>query len=174
MATDLCGNVYVSYSDTAVGTPDNIYTGQQSTVIRSTVVDNKTILTEWQPPVIQPGSVVQYDIYRSTDNVNFSFIATVPSAQTDYMDYDVDVQATNYFYRVDVINQCNIQAVISNDGSSILLQGEKDAIGVNIYWTNYIGWNTGVDHYIIERKDDNGNWQVISNVPGNVTSYHDN
>ncbi|MBK5284970.1 MAG: PKD domain-containing protein, partial [Bacteroidia bacterium] len=95
MATDLCGNNYVSYSDTAIGTPVNIYTGQQSTVVRSTVVDNRTILTEWLHPSILPGSVVQYDIYRSTDNINFAHIATVPSQQTDYMDYDVDVQKEN-------------------------------------------------------------------------------
>jgi hypothetical protein len=173
-ATGLCGNNIISNSDTAVGTPVNIYIGQQSTVIRSTVVSNASILTEWLAPTIQTSSVVQYDIYRSTDNSNFTFIATVPAQQTDFMDYDVDVQATNYFYRVDVINQCNIQAIISNDGSSILLRGEKtDDGGVQLYWTNYIGWNTGVDHYIIERLDDNGQWQVINTVPGNITSQQD-
>jgi PKD repeat protein len=173
-ATDLCGTVYTSYSDTAIGQPLNIYIGQQSLVVRSTVVNNATILTEWLAPAVQPGSVVQYDIYRSTDNVNYSFITSVPAQQTDYMDYNVDVQAQNYFYRVDVINQCNIQAIISNDGSSILLKGDKTLNGgVALQWTNYIGWSAGVDQYIIERLDDFGQWQIIGTVPGSVTTFED-
>jgi len=141
-------------------------------VVRSTVIANNSILTEWLAPTVEPNKVTQYEIYRSEDLVNYTLIATVPAQQTDYMDYDVDVHAKNYFYRIDVINVCNIQAIISNDGSSILLRGNglQDG-GVHLYWTPYYGWNTPVEKYIIERLDENGQWQVIGNVNGTVTTF---
>src|SRR5262249_16347363 len=82
-ATSLCGNNYFSNSDTAIGTPVNTYVGQTVNVVRSTVVANTSILTEWLPPTVEPNKVTQYDIYRSEDNVNFSHVASVPAQQTD-------------------------------------------------------------------------------------------
>jgi len=69
---------------------------------------------------------------------------------------------------------CNIQAIISNDGSSILLQGNSlyDG-GVHLFWTPYIGWNTPVEKYIIERLDETGQWNVIGNVTGTTTYFDD-
>ncbi len=169
MATDLCGNVYTSYSDTSLTYPLNTLEGQIVDVIRSTVVDNATVLTEWKQPVVHPEMVASFDIYRSVDNSNFFYLQTLPSVQTDFMDYDVDVQNKHYYYKILVANTCNISEDLSGITSTIILKGEMNELRhVHLGWTPYEGWDTGVDYYILEKKDADGHWQIMRQVDGNT------
>lgn len=172
MATDLCGNAYTSYSDTSVTAPINKYEGQLVDIVRSTVFENTSVLTEWGAPAVHPEKVMHYEIYRSTDNSNYSYLQSVPSIQTDFMDYNVDVQSNNYYYRVLVVNDCNIDAGLSGNTSTILLTGEMN-VGrqVHLIWTPYNGWENGVEYYILEKLDENGHWQILRQVDGNIHEY---
>ncbi len=173
MATDLCGTAYTSYSDTSRTIPLDIFADQVVDVIRSTVVENQSILTEWMPPTVQPDKVMQYDIYRSSDNINYSYVATVPSVQNDFMDYDVDVQTFHYYYKIMVVNTCNITEELSPLTSSILLKGiMNDARQVELEWSPYSGWESGVEYYVLEKLDENGHWQVLKRVDGTITRYN--
>jgi hypothetical protein len=141
-------------------------------VVRSTVVDNQTVLTEWLQPVVHPEKVAHYDIYRSTDNVNFSYLTSVSSMQTDYMDDDVNVQFYHYYYKIKVVNTCNISEDPSMNTSTILLNAEMDeSRRVHLQWSPYNGWDFGVDHYIIEKQDENGVWHVLQQVDGTMLQY---
>ena len=172
MATDLCGNTYTSYSDTSMTIPLNILEGQIVDVVRSTVIENLSVLTEWKQPLIHPEKVAQFDIYRSTDNSNFYFIESIPSVQTDYMDYNVDVQNEHYYYKILVINTCDIGEDLSGITSTIILKGEmNEARQIHLGWTPYEGWENGVEYYIIEKMDENGNWQLLRQVDGNILKY---
>ena len=172
MATDLCGNVYTSFSDTSVTTPTNILEGQIVDVVRSTVVENQSVLTEWVQPTVHPEMVAQFDVYRSTDNSNFYYITSVPSVQTDFMDYNVDVQSEHYYYKILVVNTCDITEDLSDITSTIILKGEmNDARQIHLGWTPYEGWETGVEYYVIEMKDENGTWQLLRQVNGNTLFY---
>ncbi len=171
-ATDLCGRVYTSNSDTSQIQPVNTLANQVVDVVRSTVVENQTVLTEWLQPVVHPEKVAHFDLYRSTDNENFSYLVSVPSIQTDYMDHAVDVQTTHYFYKIKVINTCDINESPSLNTCTILLQGVmNEDRSVNLNWSPYTGWETGVDHYIIEKLDSNGNWQLLKQTSGDTTRY---
>lgn len=172
IATDLCGNTYTSFSDTSITIPLNVLQGQVVDVIRSTVVENLSVLSEWKQPLIHPEKVAQFDIYRSTDNSNFYFLESVPSVQTDYMDYNVDVQSEHYYYKILVVNTCDIDEDLSGLTSTIILKGEMDeGRQVLLTWSPYEGWENGVEYYIIERMDENGNWQLLKQVDGNVLKY---
>jgi hypothetical protein len=172
VATGLCGNTYTSYSDTSVSIPGNFLENQIVDVVRSTVVDNSWVLTEWIPPTVHPELVAQFEIYRSTDNENFFYIGTVPSVQTDYMDYNVDVQSEHYYYKILVINTCDVSEDMSDITSTIILNGDmNEAREVKLWWTPYEGWDNGVEYYVIEKKDDNGNWQLLKQVNGNTLMY---
>jgi len=172
MATDLCGNTYTSFSDTSVTRPHNFLAAQVVDIVRSTVVENVSVLTEWGQPENHPDMVVQFDIYRSTDNTNFYFLESVPSAQTDYMDYNVDVQNEHYYYKILVINTCDIGEDLSGTTSTIILEGEMDeGRQIHLSWTPYVGWENGVEFYIIEKVDENGNWQLLKQVDGNILRY---
>ena len=171
-ATDICGNPYISNSDTSVTIPVNIFENQVVDVVRSTVVDNQSILTEWLPPVVHPEKVVQFDLYRSIDNFNFHFLTSVSPMQTDYMDYDVDVQNEHYYYKIQVQNTCDIAEALSGNTSSILLKAkENEDYTIHLSWTPYNGWYYGVDYYIIEKKEEGGNWEFLKKVNGDVLDY---
>jgi PKD repeat protein len=171
-ATDLCGNSYISNSDTSVTIPLNIFENQIVDVVRSTVVDNQTILTEWMPPVVHPEKVIQFDLYRSTDNINFSFLNSLSPMQNDYMDNDVDVQNTHYYYKILVVNTCDIAEALSGNTSTIVLKStENEDYNIHIFWTPYRGWDTGVDYYIIEKKEEGGNWEFLKKVDGETLDY---
>lgn len=169
-ATDLCGNTYTSNSDTSVAQPKNSMVGQQVSVVRSTVISNKDILTEWLPPTIYPERVLEYHIYRSEDNSNFNLIAIVPSALTAYIDINADINSQEYYYRVLVVNDCNMSGIESNRGSSILLTGSHDSFSTEFNWTPYKEWQPGVETYQLERINSNGIWEIIKVVDGAVTN----
>jgi PKD repeat protein len=172
IGTDLCGNPYNSNSDTSHTIPLNTLANQVVEVVRSTVVDNSYVLTEWKLPAVHPEKVVQFDLYRSTDNTNFSYWKSVSGLQTDYLDYDVDVQANNYYYKVLVVNTCDITEDLSGITSTILLKGEMyEDRSVHLHWSRYLGWENGVDYYIIEMQDEMGNWTFLKQVPGSTTEY---
>jgi hypothetical protein len=136
-------------------------------VVRSTVVDNAYILTEWLPPAVRPQSVVRYDVYRSSDNVHFDYLTTVSPQQTDYEDHDVDVQLNTYQYRIQVANTCDITEALSEPTTTIQLKGDKtEDRMVHLRWTPYNKWPEGVDHYLIEKQDENGQWNLLLQVPG--------
>jgi len=173
MATDLCGLTYTSYSDTSKTYPLNLFADQVVDVIRSTVVENQTVLTEWLPPTVQPDKVVQYDIYRSTDETNYRFVRSVPSVQNDFIDYNVDVQNNHYYYKILVINSCHISEELSPLTSTILLKGEmNEGRQVELNWTPYTGWENGVEFYVVEKLDEHGHWQILKQVEGNITRYN--
>jgi PKD repeat protein len=169
-ATDLCGNTYISNSDTSVARPLNILAAQQVSVIRSTVIDNKDVLTEWLPPTIHPERVLEYQIYRSEDNSTFNLVAIVPAALTSYTDLNASINEQEYYYRILVVNDCNISGIESNRGSSILLTGSHGNYSTQFNWTPYKEWQPGVDTYQLERINANGVWEIIKVVDGTVTN----
>ncbi len=172
VATDVCGNTYTSYSDTTISTPRNFLEGQIVNVIRSTVVDNEKVLTEWSPPLIHPEMITGYSIYRSTDNENFAYLTSVPQLQNDYMDHQVDVQNNRYYYKILVENTCNLSEGISGITSTIILKANIDeARIVHLDWTPYEGWDSGVEYYILEKKDAEGHWQFLRQVDGSTLEY---
>ncbi len=172
LATDLCESTYTSYSDTSITIPKNIFEGQIVDIVRSTVFENTSVLTEWNQPLIHPDKVANFDVYRSDDNINFYFIESVPSVQTEYMDYNVDVQNEHYYYKILVINTCNMGEDLSGISSTIILKGEMDeSRQIRLRWSPYEGWESGVEYYVIEKIDNNGVWQVLRRVDGNVLNY---
>lgn len=173
-ALEVCGNsIYDSWSNEKAATPTSAISDQFVDVVKSTVVDNLYVLTEWMPPLTLPASVLRYDIFRSTDQVNYSMIASVPALMLDYSDFNVDVNSQEYYYKIIVRNICDVESKEGIIGSSILLRKLEDSSGNFLKWTQYKEWNTGVDYYVIEKKDEFGIWKEIDRVPGTVTDWEE-
>lgn len=171
-ANNLNNNFIGSNSDTSIARQAfNLLSQQQVNVVRSTVINNTEVLTEWPPPAISPKSITGYDIYRSTDNINFTFLTNVPSLINQYIDKDVDVNAQNYFYKIEPKNTCNVTAINSKESSSILLKAELIDGSTQLSWTKYEGWDMGVEYYIIEKMNERGEWEIIQKVDGNQLNY---
>ncbi len=173
-ANNLNGMALGSNSDTSIATTQySIIVNQHVDVVRSTVIDNSKVLTEWTTPAILPDKITGYALYRSTDNVNFTFLINVNSIVHDYIDTDVDVNQHNYYYKIVSENSCNVATLESNKSSSILLKADVSNGNVILNWTKYEGWDLGVDYYIIEKLDENGVWKTIKTVEGNQVIYED-
>ena len=169
-ATDLCSSTFSSWSDSSNAKPINILENQHVDVIKSTVVDNNYVLTEWSAPTLHPERVSSYEVYRSTDNTNFNLIASLPAGITSYSDYNTDVHNGEYYYQIIVKNDCGLLGTNSNLGSSVYLQGELVDRITYLNWTPYKEWMPGVSQYQIEYFNTNGQWEVIKVVDGNIIS----
>lgn len=173
-AINLCGEGFYAWSDIEEIQAPGTLINQSVDVIRSTVVNDSYVFTEWSPPVQAPQLVTEFELYRSTDFVNWDLIATVPAAQTNYSDYDTHVKSRRYIYKVKVKNTCEVQNNPGLPGTSILLVGGLDENNNSLLkWSAYGDWDTGVDYYVIEKQDVHGMWVPIKTVDGNVLDYID-
>jgi hypothetical protein len=119
-------------------------------------------------------------IYKSEDGINFTrltYISSTVSPQT-YIDKNVHTQEKNYFYKVEVADNCDNPGVVSNVSKTILLHvsnDQSDFFNVTLTWDSYSTWLGGVQSYNITRAV-NGicNPTPIINVPVLTKSYTDN
>ncbi|NJN27533.1 MAG: PKD domain-containing protein [Cyclobacteriaceae bacterium] len=172
-ANNLDGNRYVSHSNTSSIQPlYNIFEDQRVEVIRTTVIDHNQVHTEWKEPEIGPKKVVGYEVFRSIDQDNrFEYINSVPAGITSYLDSEVLTDDSFYHYKIMVINTCNVKGIISNEGTSILLQKTTDFYDNTIFWTPYEGWSEGVGEYLIQKKNEFDLWETIDAVEPQQNSY---
>ncbi|MFH1319606.1 MAG: hypothetical protein ABII90_03005, partial [Bacteroidota bacterium] len=155
------------------GPIDNLFIDRRVDVVRTTVIDNNAVLTEWQAPDIISELIAQYNIYRSTDSIDYILHTTVPASVHEYVDHKVDVNDKNYYYKVEAVNICDVPVNLGNQGSSILLNAELMENVSILNWTPYKGWDTDVDYYIIEKLNDRGEWKLIKAVDGRTTYFED-
>nr|HMT30591.1 PKD domain-containing protein [Bacteroidia bacterium] len=173
-AVNLCGEGFEAWSDIEEIDAPGILVNQKVDIVRSTVNDDSYVFTEWEPPSVAPQLVSNFELYRSTDNVNFTLIATLGAAETNYSDFNTNVKAQNYFYKVKVNNLCGLETTQGLPGSSILLNSFLDEENRSVLrWSPYRDWETGVDYYVIERIDLNGVWVPVGRVDGNELHYID-
>ncbi len=176
-AEGLNGSWHVeSNSDYDIPVPiQNLFVNQRVDASRSTVVNNRAVLTEWKAPEIMGHRVSSYKIYRSTDNIEFEEIAEVPSYQLSYIDEAVNVQKVKYFYRIMAGNDCGLNGSNGGFSDNIVLKVDPTPdYRVQLDWTPYTGWGAhGVGFYVIERQKEGGDWEVILQVPGAVNTAVD-
>jgi len=170
MADSLHGGNLNAWSDTTAAQPDNIFESQFARILRTTVVENKEVLTEWAPPAILPDRVAAYHILRSMDSVNYIPIAIVTPDVFSYQDTDVEVGEYSYSYKIKVENDCQLIGEMGTEGKSILLKGNREEYKTTLEWSDYRYWDTGIDSYMIEYLTPQGRWIPIRTVDGNSTS----
>ncbi len=174
VAASVCGNpLYTSSSNEASATPTSDIGDQFVDIVRSTVVDDQFVLTEWAAPAILPQMVDRFDIYRSTDQMNYQLIASVPNTAHEYSDFDTDVDNQEYYYKVITQNICNVATREGLNGSSVLLQKLEVGTGYILKWTKYQEWFTGVETYVVEKLNSMGMWEEVQRLPGDITEWEE-
>lgn len=121
-----------------------------------TVVDNSYIKVN----ALTSGDTLPFSylyLYRSVGNSsNFELHSTKPysgGAIYTMEDHDVDVNNNLYYYKVEIINECDASLATSNISHNILLNGEgTDAKINNLQWLSYGTWEDGVANYSVFRK----------------------
>ena len=132
-------------------------------VIRSTVIDNENIYTEWLSNGLILNPLSQHLLYRSINGNDFELIATLDSSIKSYLDVFVDVNSNQYDYMVINKNLCNVSSINSNFGNSILFDFNRlDNFRTKLNWNFYNGWIDNPNRYEIQKLNSSGNWEIIN------------
>ena len=131
-------------------------------VIRSTVVANENIYTEWLSEGLPLNPLTNHLVYRSENGNDFELITTLDSSIRSYLDEFVDVVKNQYDYVVVNRNICNTNSTNSNLGNSILLEFDRlDNFRTKLNWNFYNGWIDNPNKYEIQKLNSSGNWELF-------------
>lgn len=103
-------------------------------------------------------SFSQVRLYRSVgDDQHFVLYASQSNNGTDtyiFVDENVMVDRTTYYYRATIENDCNVETYTSNVAHNIVLTGEssRNSRDNKLQWSLYGDWEGGTDHYELYRK----------------------
>ena len=131
-------------------------------VIRSTVVANENIYTEWLSEGLPLNPLTNHLVYRSENGNDFELITTLDSSIRSYLDEFVDVVKNQYDYVVVNRNICKTNSTNSNLGNSILLEFDRlDNFRTKLNWNFYNGWIDNPNKYEIQKLNSSGNWELF-------------
>ena len=160
---------------TASGLPGPTYAYINSV---SVITENKQVEIAYTIDNINPYSGC--NIYKSEDGLTFTKLAFVPYSivtPQKYLDKNVKTTEKNYYYKIQIADNCNNPGVWSDTSKTIVLHvsNEKENIFYNtLTWDDYTLWNAGVESFNIYRAV-NGIFDPnpISNVPFATKTYVD-
>jgi gliding motility-associated-like protein len=164
------GTGCVTYDSVWVTVLQGFDAGQIPVLVYSTVENETFTRTVWD----SLPNAIAYNLFRSTDKINWKNIAAFnPFATRKFIDSsNVEVAKQQYYYKIVAKDTCNA-SVESNLGSTILLQGKNyDNEFSIIEWTPYESWTMGIKEYAVETKNSLGLWSSIGNT--STLAYTDN
>lgn len=135
----------------------------------TTIVDQNSVILEWdQDPAYAPA---EYSILKSS--VNYTAIGTSASQTFTDTEYSND-EENPVCYRITYTDLCDNQSTSIVDACPIQLNGVLGTDNsVILNWSDYDGWQSGVQNYTIEKYADGGTLlQTID--AGTSVSFTDN
>ncbi len=147
---------------------DAVFLSQQAEIKTTSVLEQGEVFTEWEVPAAGKSRIVAYSIYRSVNDGEFEFYAEVSPKDQYFIDKNVNSKSNKYEYQVKIINDCSINAPISAKSNTVLLQKQNQFKKYELNWNPYSGWEDGVLKYIIQKKNENGEWETVMEVSGDT------
>jgi gliding motility-associated-like protein len=164
MITDY-GTSIQSVSRTMCGTAESTQPPDAINEI-TTVVDGNSVKLDWVPD--PDYTTPEYAVFRIPTNVALPYKKTTELTITD----DSYVPFDGICYQIRFDDVCGNRSTRSQEVCPIELKATLNADNsVSLEWNAYNGWISGVDHYVIEKYDDEG--QLISSVDHPSNSYID-
>ncbi|MDW3652001.1 MAG: endonuclease [Bacteroidia bacterium] len=119
-----------------------------------------------------------YTLYRSTDNVNFSSLASLGANVVSYSDAGLSLETTYYYY-LEAFNSAGSSPASSTVSGATLPQAPAAPANVDLIATTIdlnISWDdlANEDGYLIYRSDDNSNFSQIASLAADEIGYTDN
>jgi gliding motility-associated-like protein len=122
-----------------------------------------------------------FDIYRSSDGVNFSkiiFIGATGNGNYEFTDAGVQANERSYYYRAVAKDSCGNDRTMSNTAQTMLLKVQSDKqfmFRKNLSWNHYSGFNAGNAGYAVYRAvDDQAFGSPLAYTGAGENSYEDN
>lgn len=161
------GSRSISLSKCVTATSTNIPTVVENI---STIVgpDNDNVELRWtQDPAFVAAT------YSISKSANGNFGPPVSSTTTNYVD-DEYLNEVVSCYKINYTDACNNKSPVSVDACPIKLVGTlQPNNAVNLSWSAYGGWKNGVNRYVVEKYNDQGQLLFTVNA-GTATTYVDN
>ena len=132
----------------------------------TTVMETGEVFTEWSIPEEGRGRITSFEIYRSENGEDFEYFDTVEPHEQFYIDEESDTENHTYTYQVKVINDCSIDTESSEESNTVLLQKDVQFRKYELRWNAFKGWEEGVKKYVIQRLNENGEWETVEEVSG--------
>ena len=115
------------------------------------------------------------DGYAITKSVNGTVAGVDSSATTTYSDEEyLNDDVTTTCYKINYSDACENKSPVSVEVCPIKLMGALQSNNaISLSWNAYEGWKNGVNRYVVEKFDAQG--QLLSSVnTGTATTYIDN
>ncbi len=114
---------------------------------------------------------------RSEDGLNYDTIAFLPStnltANVSYTDADALVNEKSYFYKVVVVDSCNLNVLTSNTGRTIYLNGDVTNYLYNNLWWNAYEDRVPLGYNVFREVEDFESYNKIQSFLSTTTSFTD-
>ncbi len=163
---NICGKPYDA--GIRINTTKEFNTPIDSTYLTyATVFENKAVQVNWFPS--KEEDFESYDVYRA-DNINgvsvgYRKIKTIYGLNdTSFNDYNVNVAAKSYCYKIGINDKCGHISVPSNDACNIVLTGKVGHLYFDLDWMPYREWVGGVNNYELIRRVDTGILRSLVNT----------
>lgn len=139
----------------------------QIQIIRSTVIADQMVYTEWEIDSADLIKIEDLQILRTINGENnWLQIDQIPKSWNFYEDYSAFVTEEDYEYQIRPNYKCSWD-VLPSISNSILLELDEAGDFQKLKWNSYDGWDSGVDHYEIQILI-NGQWETIQILPPTV------
>jgi len=163
-------------TNTASGAPQKSYSSSVCVVglaggtgptavtnLNATIQGNASEIS-WDVPV----SVSTYTLYQSVNGSAFSSVAQPTSTP---FTYNLSNTSDDVCYQIDYIDKCARLSPKSLSTCPVTLKDNLSGNLVTLNWNTYSGFdNTGVQSYVVQKLDENGNVISETNV-GSATTY---
>jgi gliding motility-associated-like protein len=165
MITDY-GTSIQSVSRTICGTAESTQPPDAINEI-TTVVDGNSVKLDWVPD--PDYTTPEYAVFRIPTNVALPYKRTTELTLTD----DTYIPFEGICYQIRFDDVCGNRSTRSQEVCPIELKATLNNTdnSVTLEWNTYNGWISGVDHYVIEKYDSEG--QLISSIDHTTNSFTD-
>lgn len=102
-------------------------------------------------------------------------VTAVGGMDVSFTDLGAHSAVLSYTYRVRVENMCNDSVDVSNEATTMLLDGtaDEEQLVNTLFWNAYDNFPEAVASYRIYRSENGGNPQPLITLPASVTTYED-
>jgi gliding motility-associated-like protein len=144
---------------------------QNSRILYVTVEDSNKVKVEWERNTI--ADFKSYQLYRGVSTS--PLFITDSAREVIYHDSDqtLATPVSSYCYTIQTTDRCGNISFTSDTACTIVLHATPYTTGsIMLQWSAYRGW-TGVKAYHIYRREGNGKFVGIADVPGDRLQYLD-
>ncbi|MGZ5244344.1 MAG: T9SS type B sorting domain-containing protein [Bacteroidia bacterium] len=136
-------------------------------ILTATVTDSNHVKVSWKMNDV----TANYKLIRQYGNSTQTF--QFPSADTFYLDKNVNVNKAFYSYTLYGTDSCGNTKQSANKAQTILLENHSQTTEYNyLRWSPYQDWKNGVEEYKLQYKTDS-QFVELAKLPGHINEYKD-